>query len=77
MNRRGFLRSVIGLAATAALPKPALAFLAKTKGLPDAEFRQAALHDEAIINLIEARMKAASLALMKVIEEDLYNNGTV
>lgn len=42
MNRRAFLRSLLGLAAAAALPAQAIELLAKTSSVPDAEFTEVA-----------------------------------
>ena len=38
MNRRNFIRSILGLAASSALPANVAGFLQKTAALPDAEF---------------------------------------
>jgi len=76
MDRRGFIGSLLGLAATAALPKPALAFLERTEAVTDAEFVVAAKTDSALIDLIEMRIREAYIALAVAIDKDLYENGT-
>lgn len=72
MNRRGFLGSMIGLVATAALPKPALALLEKTADKTDAEFILAAATDADWQALIEAKIRKAMLALCRAIDEEGY-----
>ena len=69
MNRRGFLRSILGIAAAAALPQAALNALSRTAAIPDSEFERAILCDEEIINLMEQRMRLASLTFIKIMEE--------
>lgn len=76
MDRRGFLRAFIGIAATAALPKIAEDVLAKASHLDDAKFIDYARNEEALINLIELRMRAASAAMIAAMEKDLYETGT-
>jgi hypothetical protein len=76
MNRRGFLQSLLGLGASAALPAPALEFLAKHEHVSDAKFLLAAHNSDALINLMEARMRDATLAMCKMIDAMIYNDTT-
>ena len=71
MNRRGFLQSLLGVAAGAALPAKAVAFLAENASLADAAFRE-----KAIIDLLEARIAAATEMMCKQLEESLFSEGT-
>lgn len=72
MNRRGFLRSLLGIAAGAALPAPALKFIADNAVLEDAAFRE-----KAIIDLINLRIAAMNKAMIEIIETDIFNSGTI
>lgn len=76
MNRRGFIGSLLGLAASATLPVKAIEFIERTATLPDAEFVAAASTDSSIIDLINARMEEAMKAMMQRIEHDIFHNGT-
>lgn len=71
MDRRGFLKSLLGVAAGAALPKVALEFVASNASLTDAAFR-----DRAIIDLIALRIQAANEAFGRIMAADIFNNGT-
>ena len=73
MDRRLFLKGLLGLGASVALPKPALAFIERSAEISDAAFQSAALADDAIINLLEARMRAATAAMIEAIESDIFN----
>lgn len=76
MNRRGFLQSMLGLAASAALPAQVQDFLERTATVSDENFVLAAHNDSAIIDLLEARMREAAAVLAKAIDEDLYHQVT-
>lgn len=73
MDRRGFLASLLGLAAAAALPAQAEAVLQKLAHVPDEQFAVLAPEDTEIIDLIRAYIRAASMALAKKIDQDIYN----
>lgn len=67
MNRRGFIQSLLGLSAGAALPKPALELLEKTASLPHEEFVEFVYNDEWISKYVSA----AAAALAKAIDEEI------
>ena len=81
MNRRGFLRGILGLAATAALPEKALALLARTSTATDAEFLGAIKLDFTSADLtmsiedFSARfIQPAMIALSQSIDRDVLDS---
>lgn len=72
MDRRGFLKSLLGVVASAALPAQALTFLEENAALPDVEFVDKANAD--LIDLISMRFKDAQEAMVNMISADLFNN---
>lgn len=72
MDRRGFLKGLLGVAAAAALPAKAVQFLAINAEITDAAFKAKANIE--LIGLIESRIRHSDAMFIKMMDESIYSD---